>query len=63
MADYRVYQVASDGHFIGYDAFVCADDAEALKCVKRLVDRHDVEVWSGDRLVAKLEPTRHGPTD
>jgi hypothetical protein len=53
MAEYRVYTVGIDGHFIS-----CADDVEAIKKVERLVDGHDVELWSGERFVAKLKPTR-----
>jgi hypothetical protein len=33
----------------------CADDAEAIDKAKRLVDGHDIELWSGDRLVTRLE--------
>ena len=33
----------------------CADDAEATAKAKRLVDGHDVELWSGNRLVTRLK--------
>jgi len=36
-------------------ALNCADDAEAIATAKPLVDGHDVELWSGDRLVTRLE--------
>jgi hypothetical protein len=58
MAEYRVYTVGIDGHFISFSTLVCADDVEAIKKVERLVDGHDVELWSGERFVAKLKPTR-----
>jgi hypothetical protein len=35
-------------------ALVCADDAEAIEKAKRLADGHDVELWSGPRLVILL---------
>ena len=54
MAEYRAYTVGHDGHFIGFEPLVCADDAEAIDKAKRLVDGHDVELWSGDRLVVRL---------
>jgi hypothetical protein len=38
----------------GCEALVCPDDAEAIEKAKGLVNGHDVEVWSGPRLVAKL---------
>ena len=54
MAEYRAYPVGRDGNFIGFDSLDCADDAEAIEKTKRLVDGHDVELWSGPRLVILL---------
>jgi hypothetical protein len=54
VAEYRVYAVGRDGNFIGFDSLVCADDAEAIEKAERLVDGHDVELWSGPRLVILL---------
>ena len=56
MSEYRAYTVDQDGHFIGYEPFVCADDADAIEKAGALVDGHDVELWCGERFVAKLEP-------
>ena len=55
MAEYRAYKVGIDGHFVGYEPLVCADDVEAIIKAKRLVDGHDVELWSGERMVVRLE--------
>jgi hypothetical protein len=55
MPEYRAYQIGADGHFIGFEPLVCADDAEASEKAKRLVDGHDVELWSGERKVATFE--------
>ncbi|WP_213741647.1 hypothetical protein [Bradyrhizobium sp. dw_411] len=57
MPEYRAYTVGSDGHFTGFEPLVCADDAEATEKAQRLVDRHDIELWTGSRLVAKLSAT------
>jgi hypothetical protein len=54
MAEYRAYTVGHDGNFIGFDSLDCADDAEAIEKTKRLVDGHDVELWSGPCLVIPL---------
>ena len=54
MEEYRAYVVGFDGHFIGFEALVYADDAEAIEKAKRLVDRYDIELWSGARLVTRL---------
>jgi hypothetical protein len=58
VAEYRAYTVGRDGHFIGIEPLTCADDSEAIEKAKRLVDGHDVELWSGARLVIRL---RHKP--
>ena len=54
MPEYRAYTVGHDGHFIGFDPFVCRDDAEAIEKAKRLVEDHDVELWSGPHLIIRL---------
>ena len=58
VAEYRAYVVGHDGHFLRFEALICADDAEAIAKAKRLVDDHDVELWSGERFVTRLEATR-----
>ena len=57
VAEYRAYVVGHDGHFLRFEALICADDAEAIAKAKRLVDYYDVELWSGDRFVTRLEAT------
>lgn len=60
MAEYRAYTVGIDGHFVGYQPLVCADDAEAITKARRLVDGHDIELWSGSRLVVRLGKSGQG---
>jgi hypothetical protein len=55
MPEYRAYVVGHDGHFIGFDPFVCPDDATAIEKAKSLVERYGVELWSGPRLIIRLE--------
>jgi hypothetical protein len=57
MADHRAYFVGADGHIIGFEPLVCADDGEAIEKAKRLVTKHLVELWSGERLVERLRAT------
>jgi hypothetical protein len=57
MAEYRAYAVGIDGHFVSFEALVCVDDVEAIDKAKRLIDGHDIELWSGDRLVIRLNRT------
>ena len=54
MTDYRAFTVGHDRHFVGSRALVCADDAAAIEQARRLVDGHDIELWSGDRFVIRL---------
>jgi hypothetical protein len=54
MAEYRAYVVGDDGHFVNFEGFVAADDGEAVAKAQRLVDGHDVELWSGGRFVKRL---------
>jgi hypothetical protein len=54
VAEYRAFTVGRDGHFLGFEPLICVDDAEAVLQAKRLVGIHDVELWSGDRLVIRL---------
>ena len=54
MAEYRVYTVGLDGHFIGFEALVSVDDTQAIDKAKRLVNGHDIELWSGARFVIRL---------
>jgi hypothetical protein len=56
--EYRAYFVGHDGHFNGYEPLVCANDAIAIEKAKRLLDGHDIELWSGTRLVIAL---KHDP--
>jgi hypothetical protein len=62
VADYRVYQVGLDGHFVNFHALTCEDDGEAIERARRLCEGHDVEVWCGERFVIKLEDAQRGPT-
>lgn len=55
VAEYRAYAVGHDGRLVGSRAFVCDSDADATVWAKQLVDGHDIELWSGDRLVIRLE--------
>jgi hypothetical protein len=55
MVDYRAYVVGHDGHFISFEGFTCRTDDDAIAKAKRLVDGHDVELWSGERFIVRLD--------
>ena len=54
--EYRAYVVGTDGHFVSFRAFRCANDSEAVTWAKQLVDGHDVELWNRERFVKRLSP-------
>jgi hypothetical protein len=56
MAEYRAYTIGPDGRFVKFEAFVCADDAEAIEKAKLLVADRSIELWSGARFVIRLYP-------
>jgi hypothetical protein len=53
--EYRAYIVGVDGHFTTCRAFRCADDSEAVTWAKQLIDGYDVELWSGERFIVRLQ--------
>ena len=59
MPDYRAYILAIDGQrFVWAKDFLTdqPNDAAAVDAAKRLSDEHEVELWEGCRLVARLSP-------
>ena len=58
MPEYRADRVGLDGHFFGFESLVCAEDAEATEKAKRLVDGYDIELWSGERFIIRLDHKR-----
>jgi hypothetical protein len=60
MAEYRAYVIGDDGHFLSFRAFVCDADTDATVWAEQLIDGHDLELWSGDRFVTRLNH-KNGP--
>ena len=55
MVHYGAYAVRFDGNFDGYEALTCLDDDDAIGKAKRLADSSAIELWSGERFIARLE--------
>jgi len=53
-AEYRAYTIGLDGHIVGSKEFFAENDDAAFEHARQFVNGHDVELWSGARLVAKL---------
>jgi hypothetical protein len=58
MPEYRAYSIDSDGHFVGFEPLICADDAEAITQARHMLDSKDIELWSGPTLVIRLDHSR-----
>jgi hypothetical protein len=52
---YRAYVIGRDGHFIKSIDLSCADHSAAVESAKQLIDGHDIELWQGDRKIAKFD--------
>jgi hypothetical protein len=37
-----------------WEPLICRDDAEAIEKARRMVSDHDLELWSGERLVIRI---------
>ena len=53
--EYRAYCIGDDGHIVRSNQFVAANDEAAFEQARNFVNGHDVELWRGDRLVARLK--------
>jgi hypothetical protein len=58
MQRYRIYTVGSDGLFSSAQFLECVDEQEAIQKARQFVDGHDVELWDGDRFVARFPRDR-----
>jgi hypothetical protein len=54
--EYRAYFVGHDGHFVSFEGLSCTDDAEAIEQAQRLTGTQDIELWSGERFIIRLQP-------
>jgi hypothetical protein len=56
MPKYRIITIAKDGELSRHRSFVCDNDDDAVVWAKHSVDKAPVELWTGARFVARLEP-------
>jgi hypothetical protein len=55
MAEYRVYAICGDGHIVKSTPLICDDDTQAVQKAGEFREGHSLEIWSGERLVARLD--------
>jgi hypothetical protein len=57
VSDYRFYTLTEEGHIAGPPGnYWLPDDAAAVKRAKLIINEKTIEVWQGDRVVARLVP-------
>jgi hypothetical protein len=55
MPDYRICSITEDKHIASTPVtIVCDDDQIAIQRSQKLLDRNDVQLWQGRRLVTRL---------
>ena len=56
MPDYRIYLVTEGNHIASAPVKIaCDDDLSAVRQSQKLLDRHDIQLWEGRRLVTRLK--------
>jgi hypothetical protein len=58
MAEYRVYAIDGDGHIVKSTPLICDDDSQAVQKAKESCEGQTLEIWSGERFVARLNTGR-----
>lgn len=56
MVEYRVYEIGDDDHIVKSTPLVCNNDQEAIARARELAAGRVIEIWSGERFVARLAP-------
>lgn len=62
MNTYRIVLVDDTGRASRQRSFVCANDDDAIVWAKQLEGEVPIELWSGARFVARLEPQARAKT-
>jgi hypothetical protein len=57
-ASANISAMATRAFWVSLIPFVAANDNAAFEHARQFVNGYDVELWSGGRFVAKLEPTK-----
>jgi hypothetical protein len=55
MSEYRIYVIGLEGHFIRAIQLDCPNDKAAMESAKQFINGHDLELWQGERQIAKFD--------
>jgi hypothetical protein len=58
MHQYRIYTFRDDGHFSCVQRIECADEREAVRKARQLLNRQDGELWESDHLIARFPESK-----
>jgi hypothetical protein len=58
MVEYRAYAIGDDGHIVKSTPLICDDDRQAIQKAEEFREGHTLEIWSGERFVARLDTER-----
>jgi hypothetical protein len=58
MPDYRICSITEDNHIASTPLTIVCDDQTAIQRSQKLLDRNDVQLWQGRRLVTRLKAKR-----
>jgi hypothetical protein len=58
---YRIRLAAPVGQFASSQIIDASSDRDAIEKARRLLDRDDIELWEGERLIARLDHERPWP--
>ena len=62
MAEYIACVLGDNDHIVSFWTFICDTDASATVWAKQRVNGHDVKLWSGERLVTRIEAKKFEPS-
>jgi hypothetical protein len=54
MVEYRIYEIGEGDHIVKATALACKDDHEAIATAREIAAGRVVEIWNGERFVARL---------
>jgi hypothetical protein len=55
MTEYKINVIGALGHSVRSIRIDCTDDRRAIESAKQFIDGHDIELWQGDRRIARFD--------
>jgi len=55
MLEYMAYWLDRSGRIVGRIDLICANEEDAMSQAIALVGIHSIELWKGDKLIARFE--------